>query len=58
MDAHTGESAPSVEVVQILSDPNAASIPPEACSDAFTDDDVLPAFEANFDLPQNASRSG
>jgi putative transposase len=58
LDAHTGESAPSVEVVQILSDPNAASIPPEACSDAFTDDDVLPAFEANFDLPQNASRSG
>jgi len=58
LDAHTGESAPSVEVVQILSDPNAASIPPKACSDAFTDDDVLPAFEANFDLPQNASRSG
>jgi hypothetical protein len=44
--------------VQMPADANPAPIPPGARLDAFTDDEVLPVFEANLDLPHITAGAG
>jgi putative transposase len=52
LEAHSGESAVNVGVPRTPLNTSPVPTTPSAWSDAFTDDEALPAFEADVDLPQ------